>query len=1307
MYQQRNILITHSQNFPRYLRSLQNIRSDFDDGWRQKQTINISPIFPRILDNITSQNTYIPVDYIEPSMFEDYILEMKEKENNQNNRFLDVTIKDLIFHHHYLFSMEKMLSVKLVKIYNSYINICNIISELSRDIIVCRETIASVKQEFEKISPNKKDNIRFEPTIRKYTAKLLETKKQYIDLLIKQKETIHNIVSLWSDIEMVREKSGCIRTPYNLDIVTQNLDDQKFTELWNETYNAEFNDLLDKVEYEYVSKYLEYKESKQENKKLVKPKIHIDEETLKEETKKAVARIISRDHLKVILKVEHNILSVEPNLDKEVLNLRYYFEIYVDDIFVCRSDTFSHKLGSLFEIKFIELITIQILPRNKMITINMAENDNVVSSFTVDLLELNNTEQFVEFSKHNFIYKNIVIHPTQNYVGHGYTIKDIAKANRVRIKSSNLFNTHLETICEVYLKMNWNEKLGKHKNEPIKDSIQLGNLIKRLRHGVIKPNNDIMVSLISKIYGKDVTENANLVEFLLRVTRARIHFDVEFSMNENNPDYIRLKLLHLRNNSGFASIVNKMVPLHASQISTEQLNALQIGNEGEMEVENLHNKHSEMNLIDLQRYVGCKYVQKLNRNMAKNLHEYLLKKTYKDVVLNNMQLSWRSIFSRQPYTFTMPMRTKQRYIQESLVNEQEIQVTVFRAFNLLDRSTKFLSEDDGDDDSTIAGFKVRPLRPYVQLSYHGENTRTSTAIGCHPTWNQTLRIKINLHPLSVLHINLFDEQKTYINEDYSDDGMSQGKTVHYRCSSKWIGALQVPLSSVIALGSLHGTFKIRTPPVVFGYDVLLNKDTTRSLIPEVTQLLKKEASFVALRVTTSLSHLGGLHNYDQPVSSSADDDDLIKHLNKTVTQYTNDFPTRHINLTCIDSSGRNKSLTQFLQPIPLPDFEYFPKNPKNRSESAVSKSSGVSKSSSSKSSGGRRKESDIEASHAAEKESVYSGFEGSWRGEREESQMVKLINVCLRYVSLIPTYEVTESHVVTLMGVELLKVLYGSPLDHSILLASYFLYLGIKCWVIMGNGLPRGRSSYVLTKYDQTLRRDVLMTDQMLKSRGLFNKNDGFFWNVYDGTTGERFDLRDVSCPLKSVDLIFDNENIWLNMQLSQECENVSFDLSKLSNWMPVFDKAIFTVCQPPAQVASIYGAPADVAPLREMLEAKIKAKVQRWRPNLKTIWNRYCSSLLREMLPNWEYWTFNPSEPKPGFSQRLKQLMITYQLSGFPLNMSYANAKSVVAAVKSTGLHVNDDSNVEYGLAVELYTYPNNVLSVWIFFASITRMKF
>lgn len=63
------------------------------------------------------------------------------------------------------------------------------------------------------------------------------------------------------------------------------------------------------------------------------------------------------------------------------------------------------------------------------------------------------------------------------------------------------------------------------------------------------------------------------------------------------------------------------------------------------------------------------------------------------------------------------------------------------------------------------------------------------------------------------------------------------------------------------------------------------------------------------------------------------------------------------------------------------------------------------------------------------------------------------------------------------------------------------------------------------------------------------------------------------------------------------------------------------------------------------------------------------------------------------------------FQIYGFPLNMPYLNSKLIISRIKATAIHVNDDPTVEFGLGVEVYAYPNNVLSVWVFLASISRI--
>ncbi|XP_075979227.1 coiled-coil and C2 domain containing 2A [Anticarsia gemmatalis] len=1274
----------------RLLRTPRSYFTDAETGrFQNVQRVNLSPIFPRVLENAVTEEVFIPVEYVQPYTFDDIIAQNSDKEQEVPTKFLDISIQNITFKHHHNFSLEKLLCMKVLEKYKEYEFVLTSLKDISKDIKVNRETKDNLKKDLAKVSPSKKDSLRFDQTVRKYTETLIKLKEKQRGLLKNKKELAHRIVSLWSDIEMVRERSDRIETPYTLELTKKILDSDEFEKEWNSTFNTEFTDKLDTIEFEYVNEYLEYKEAKteQKSKKLSKPQLHIDEDAIKIEAEKLANNIIVKDEIELQLKRNESVLTDFVKLGLRLTKNSYHFEIYVDDVFVCESEHYSSN--DMYCVEFTESFSVQILPKNSYIRILLLENGEKVSRHKITLADIKKSSS--DFSVENLVYENDV-EPTAKHVGSGHSIKEIAVANKVRLRSSSLFKEKLHTTCEINIKVGWNDKIEQNQAEAIKTSIEVGKQIKRLLNGTDKPTLDVLIDVISKIYEKDINDE-DMIETLQKLSKMEITTDHSFAIDQNNPDLIRLKLLHLRNIGGFSNIDKKLVPLHASQISTEQLNCLQKTKEREFDMDYLNDKEMEMDPIELQRFIGAKYVQKLNKNMLRNLNEYLLQKTHKDVV-RDLNFGLRSLFFNQSNVASLASLSssaKQQLLTESMCKEQDIHVTVLRAFNLLDRSSTIL-EEGSDDEEKIAGFKIRPLRPYVRLNYRGVSAQTVTAIGCHPTWSHTLKIKTKLEPLSSVHINIFDEHKVQILEGFSEEDRSS-RTVHYRYYNKWLGTLQIPLYTVLTLGTIRGTFKISTPPLLFGYETLQTKESS-SLIPEITQLMKKDTSFITLEVTTSLSHLGGLHAYNQPLPSSLEDDYLIKHLNNFVTEYTNEFPMRNISLNFIDSGGRNKCVTQFLQPIPLPEKDFFPKAP--RCESAVSKSSGLSKSSSSS---GRRRELEGERVNQEERESLYSGT------MHDGDSLSKMINACLRYVSLIPSYEVVESHVVTLLGLELLKVLHGSPLDHNILLASYFIYLGIKCWIAIGLGLPRGPSSYVLIKYDLTTRRIVLDNDQLFRSKGFLNRTDGYTWYVCDASNGQKYELRDVGCPLKTVDYVFDNENIWVNMQMSQDCESMSFDFTRSSEWQPVFDKTVFVMKQPVVTDHALYSSPPNVEALRAALETKIKAKIQKWRSHMKTIWNRYCSTLLREMLPQWEYWSFNPSGQKPGFSHRLKQLMVTYKMYGFPLNMSYTNTKSVISAVKSTGLHVIDDPKVEFALAVEVYAYPNNVISLWAFLVTITRM--
>lgn len=61
-------------------------------------------------------------------------------------------------------------------------------------------------------------------------------------------------------------------------------------------------------------------------------------------------------------------------------------------------------------------------------------------------------------------------------------------------------------------------------------------------------------------------------------------------------------------------------------------------------------------------------------------------------------------------------------------------------------------------------------------------------------------------------------------------------------------------------------------------------------------------------------------------------------------------------------------------------------------------------------------------------------------------------------------------------------------------------------------------------------------------------------------------------------------------------------------------------------------------------------------------------------------------------------------QVTGFPIQMPYTDVQSVIDAVYQTGIHSSEFPQTEFALAVYIHPYPNNILSVWVYLASLAQ---
>eukprot|EP00071_Canis_lupus_P034139 XP_022267696.1 protein CC2D2B isoform X7 [Canis lupus familiaris] len=291
-----------------------------------------------------------------------------------------------------------------------------------------------------------------------------------------------------------------------------------------------------------------------------------------------------------------------------------------------------------------------------------------------------------------------------------------------------------------------------------------------------------------------------------------------------------------------------------------------------------------------------------------------------------------------------------------------------------------------------------------------------------------------------------------------------------------------------------------------------------------------------------------------------------------------------------------------------------------------------------------------------------------------------------RFVSLIPIVpdilDENDGFDIWMTSERCISLAIGNKEEHAILLCNFFLYFGKKALVLLGTSMLEGQVAYVLTQ----------------------ETNEYLLWNPLTGQCHKQFDP---FCPLQSVDCLFDDGNVWFNIQQNNTPMAVHFDYLKESFWKQLLPKN-FQGTKPhtiqPEEIIYCETSKSMIEDLKNRIERTLKRKMMEWRPKQPTRWNRQCTYILRKILPTLELGTgsFVSSEEESEF-ERLLQL---YWVTGFPIQMPYTDVESIIDAVYQTGIHSSEFPQTEFALAVYIHPYPNNILSVWVYLASLARYQ-
>ena len=189
---------------------------------------------------------------------------------------------------------------------------------------------------------------------------------------------------------------------------------------------------------------------------------------------------------------------------------------------------------------------------------------------------------------------------------------------------------------------------------------------------------------------------------------------------------------------------------------------------------------------------------------------------------------------------------------------------------------------------------------------------------------------------------------------------------------------------------------------------------------------------------------------------------------------------------------------------------------------------------------------------------------------------------------------------------------------------------------------------------------------------------------------------------------------MWLNVQSYDEPHRIKFNVDDGKCWRAFFGKSSkeankfkFESIQPERLLYFATDAKC-VRDLEMKIESKLRDKLGDWRPRHMTKISRYASSALRQVLAGMERAVMSTASSNVLAAQKepdeLEQLQNTYRISGFPINVPYTNMNGILEAVHATQVHAVPTSDVEFALAVHICPYPNTIMSVWVYVASLVR---
>ncbi|XP_019860650.1 PREDICTED: coiled-coil and C2 domain-containing protein 2A-like [Amphimedon queenslandica] len=280
-------------------------------------------------------------------------------------------------------------------------------------------------------------------------------------------------------------------------------------------------------------------------------------------------------------------------------------------------------------------------------------------------------------------------------------------------------------------------------------------------------------------------------------------------------------------------------------------------------------------------------------------------------------------------------------------------------------------------------------------------------------------------------------------------------------------------------------------------------------------------------------------------------------------------------------------------------------------------------------------------------------------------------------------------------------MLGGDKEEHAVLLCNYFLFLGQRAWLVLGTKVIVSQGQTLILANSGPARLLSLGPTAYVLTLNPVSNRSYILWNP---SNGKHFPYNLSHIPLHSIGCLINSDNVWGNIQEWDHPSRVTFDLQNSKKWSPLFPSTMNPLDS--IQVDTLEYSETNseqVQQLRTRIDRLVHDHIEQLREHDLTRWNRLCCRVLHRLSSRLEEKPFSSSETSQLHKRELKESLPGYKITGYPLHIKYSDTAQLLRAVESTGLHLCHHRRIEFAMYVTVHSYPNDILSVWIYLATVT----